>query len=111
MQEHGPAAAADAPIPPSDLNILRPMSRRKVSDSLVSPTVTLPRARRVFFKAGLIRPLLRLFVWLWGAIRFYSGTLLDLVMRRDNVQRRAVRLRRVFEDTGASFAKLGQQLS
>ena len=33
------------------------------------------------------------------------------MMRRDNIQRRAVRLRRVFERAGPTFAKLGQQLS
>jgi ubiquinone biosynthesis protein len=99
MPEHGP------------VNVVRSMPRRTVSDALVSPTVTLPRARRVFFRPGLIKPTLRLFIWLWGAIRFYSGTSLDLVVGRDNVQRRAVRLRRIFEDTGASFLKLGQQLS
>jgi ubiquinone biosynthesis protein len=109
MDEH--AAAAEAPIPPGDVNVVRPMPRRKVSDVVVSPTVTLPMARQVYFKAGTIQPLLRLFTWLRGAVRFYSGTLLDVVMRRDSVQRRAVRLRRVFEDTGASFIKLGQQLS
>jgi predicted unusual protein kinase regulating ubiquinone biosynthesis (AarF/ABC1/UbiB family) len=65
----------------------------------------------VYFKAGAIRPLLRLFTWLWGAIRFYSGILVDLVMHRDSIERRATRLRRIFEDTGASFTKLGQQLS
>ena len=32
-------------------------------------------------------------------------------MRRDTVQRRAIRLRQIFEATGPSFAKLGQQLS
>src|SRR5271166_2700602 len=109
MQEHETATAA--PITPDGLNVVRPMSRRKVADGLVNHTVTLPRARRVYFRAGLIPPLLRLFVWLWGAIRFYSGSIFDLFLGRDSVQRRAVRLRRVFEDTGASFTKLGQQLS
>jgi predicted unusual protein kinase regulating ubiquinone biosynthesis (AarF/ABC1/UbiB family) len=111
MDEHAPAAAAEAPIPPGDVGVVRPMPRRKVSEVLASPTVTLPMARQVYFKAGRIRPLLRLFTWLRGAVRFYSGTLRDIVMRRDTVQRRAVRLRLVFEETGASFTKLGQQLS
>jgi predicted unusual protein kinase regulating ubiquinone biosynthesis (AarF/ABC1/UbiB family) len=111
MQEHGTAAAADAPKTSDGSNVLRPMPRRKASDAVVSPNVTLPMARQVFFKAGVIRPVLRLLVWLRGVMRFYSGTVFDLLSARDSVQRRAVRLRRVFEDTGASFAKLGQQLS
>ena len=110
MQEHT-IAAGDAPNAPHDPSVLHSMPRRKISDDMVSPTLTLPMARHVYFKAGIIRPLLRLFIWLWGAIRFYFGTLSDLLLRRDNIQRRAVRLRRVFEDTGASFTKLGQQLS
>ena len=111
MDEYAPLAEAEAPIPLTRADVVRPMPRRKVSEYVVSPTVSLPMARHVYFKAGTLRPLLRLFVWSWGAIRFYSGTLLDMIARRDTVQRRAVRLRRVFEDTGASFTKLGQQLS
>jgi ubiquinone biosynthesis protein len=111
MQQYENAAAADAPRPPDQLNTVRSMPRRKVSTALVSPTVTLPMARRVFFKAGTIRPLLRLFVWLGAAIGFYSGTIIDLLLVRDSVQRRAERLRRMFENAGASFLKLGQQLS
>jgi ubiquinone biosynthesis protein len=37
--------------------------------------------------------------------------MLDVLMRRDTVQRRAVRLRHLFERAGATFAKFGQQLS
>jgi ubiquinone biosynthesis protein len=109
MQQDG--TAADAPTTPDGVNVVRPMPRRKISATAVSPTVTIPMARQVFFKAGTIRPLLRLLVWLSGAIRFYSGSIFDLMLARDNVQRRAVRLRLVFENAGASFAKLGQQLS
>ena len=101
----------EAPIEPGDSNIVRPMSRRKMSFSLDNLHVALPRARRVAFKAGVIRPIGRLFVWLWGFLRFYSGNILDVLMRRASVQARAVRLRRVFEDAGPTFAKLGQQLS
>ena len=55
--------------------------------------------------------MLRLFAWLGGAIRFYAGVIFDLLRGRDSVQNRAVRLRRMFENAGASFLKLGQQLS
>ena len=92
-------------------DIVRPMPRRKLSHSIDSIAVDLPRARRVVFKAGLIRPIGRMFVWLWGFLRFYFGNMRDTWMRRSTVQRRAVRLRRVFEDAGVTFAKLGQQLS
>jgi ubiquinone biosynthesis protein len=73
--------------------------------------VTLPMARRVRFKSGIIRPITRLFVWLWSLIRFYFGSFFDFLLRRASVERRALRLRRVFEGAGPTFAKLGQQLS
>lgn len=95
----------------TDSNVIRPMSRRPVSHTMGSAFVALPRARRVVFKPGIIRPIGRLFVWLAALLRFYFGNLLDVVLRRASVERRAARLRRVFEDAGPTFAKLGQQLS
>jgi ubiquinone biosynthesis protein len=92
-------------------SVIRPMPRRKVTHSIGDAHVALPMARRVHFKAGIIRPISRLFVWLWGLVRFYFGNLIDLVLGRASVERRAIRLRRVFEDAGPTFAKLGQQLS
>jgi ubiquinone biosynthesis protein len=104
-------ATDDVPEAAMASDVLRSMPRRKISDDVVSTTVTLPRARQVHFDAGTVRPFLRLLVWLGCAIRFYSGILFDWAMRRDSIERRAVRLRRVFEHAGASFVKLGQQLS
>jgi ubiquinone biosynthesis protein len=101
-----------APEASTDIaDVVRPMPRREITHTFDGANVVLPRARRVFFKASILMTIGRLFVWLWGVIRFFSGNYFDIVMRRDTVQRRAVRLRSVFEDTGASFAKLGQQLS
>ena len=65
-------------------DIVRPMPRRKLSHSIDSIAVDLPRARRVVFKAGLIRPIGRLFVWLWGFLRFYFGNMRDTWMRRSS---------------------------
>jgi ubiquinone biosynthesis protein len=93
------------------LSILRPMPRRKTSHGIEEIQVALPRARRVYFSPGIIRPIGRLLFWLWGAIRFVSANMLDVVLRRDTIQRRAVRLRHLFETGGATFAKFGQQLS
>ena len=91
--------------------VLRPMSRRKPLHVIDASHVTLPVPKRVVFKAGIFRPFARLGVWFGAGVRFFSGNVWDYVMGRASVQRRAVRLREVFEDTGASFAKLGQQLS
>ena len=87
------------------------MPRRKIARDGAGIQVHLPRAHRVTFKAGIALTILRLFVWLRAAIKFFSGNFLDFVMGRASVQRRAARLRRVFEDVGGSFPKFGQQLS
>jgi ubiquinone biosynthesis protein len=107
---HGKAAATAEPIA-YDPEVVRPMPRRKVSHSIDTLHVSLPRARRVAFKPGIILPIGRLFLWLWAIIQFYFGNLLDLLQRRSSVERRAARLRAVFEDLGGSFLKLAQQLS
>src|SRR5262245_8683911 len=106
-------AAATAEMPPAaahDVDVVRPMPRRKQMH-VTGADVTLPMARRVVFKPGIIRPIVRLLVWLGACIRFFGGNSVDVLLGRASIQRRAVRLREVFEDTGASFAKLGQQLS
>ena len=46
-----------------------------------------------------------------GANTIFAGNLRDVILRRDSVERRAVRLRLVFEGAGPTFAKLAQQLS
>ena len=101
----------EAPRTPDDANVIRSMPRRVVSHSIGELRVALPRARRVVFEAGVIRTIGRLFVWLGGFIRFYAGNSLDVFRRRSSNQTRAVRLRRVFENAGPTFAKLAQQLS
>src|SRR5436190_16122787 len=92
-------------------NVVRPMPRRQASHSIQAVTVALPRARRVRFKAGVMLAVGRVFVWLGGFVRFYFGNLIDVLMGRSSVERRAVRLRRAFEGGGATFAKLAQQMS
>src|SRR5262245_47378261 len=110
MQEH--TTARNGGLPARDgSSVVRPMPRRKLAYSLDDISVALPRARRVYFQASVLRTILRLFVWVWSAARFLFGNAADLVMRRDSEQRRAVRLRHIFEDAGGTFAKFGQQLS
>src|SRR5882724_2139605 len=104
--------STEAPETAADrANVIRPLPRRKFFHTFDGANVVLPRARRVFFKASIPRTIGRMFVWLRCALRFYAGTSVDVVMGRDSIQRRAVRVRTVFETAGASFVKLGQQLS
>jgi ubiquinone biosynthesis protein len=111
MQEIETAPDGRLPVSAGGLGVVRPLPRRELLYSLDKVSVALPRARRVHFEAGIIRTILRLFVWVWSAARFIFGNAVDVVKRCDTEQRRAVRLRRIFEDAGGTFAKFGQQLS
>jgi ubiquinone biosynthesis protein len=94
----------------ADIDVVRPMPRRQPLE--VTPgDVDLPRVHRVVFRPGVIRPIVRLFVWLWMCARFFGGNAWDRLNGRGSIQRRAVRLREVFDGAGVSFAKLAQQLS
>jgi ubiquinone biosynthesis protein len=92
-------------------DVIRRLPRRKPVHVAGAANVNLPMARRVVFKPGIIRPFLRLLVWLSVGVRFFGGNGVDRLRGRASIQRRAVRLRELFESAGASFAKLGQQLS
>jgi ubiquinone biosynthesis protein len=107
----GAEPKADTPMESDRSHVVQSMPRRKIVHSIGGAHVTLPRARRVHFKAGIFRPIGRLLVWMRLIIRFFFGNLVDLVLRRSSDDRRAVRLRLAFEAAGPTFAKLGQQLS
>jgi len=70
-----------------------------------------PLMRRTVYAVSRFRVLARMFIWLWAAIRYLSGSLFDALRRRNSRARRAVRLRKIFETLGPTFIKLGQQLS
>jgi ubiquinone biosynthesis protein len=112
------AQASGAGSPPQtarraagDADVIRPMPRRQPFHGVSAAHVNLPLPRRVVFRAGAIRPFLRLFVWLWACVRFFGGNAFDRLHGRASIQSRAIRLREIFDDAGVSFAKLAQQLS
>ncbi len=94
-----------------DRDVLRSMPHRKRTHDFSSAHVSLPMARRVVFRPGIILPIFRIFVWLWVCIKFFAGNAYERLRGRSSLQRRAVRLREIFEEAGASFSKLGQQMS
>ena len=63
------------------------------------------------FAAGIFRSLLRLIVWLTALARFGARVLLDVLIGRGSPERRARQLRETIESLGATFLKLGQQMS
>src|SRR5580704_18464299 len=104
------ARTSDMQLAATD-DVIRRLPRRKPVHVAGAANVNLPMARRVVFKPGIIRPFLRLLVWLSVGVRFFGGNGVDRLRGRASIQRRAVRLRELFESAGASLAKLGQQLS
>jgi ubiquinone biosynthesis protein len=70
-----------------------------------------PRRTEENFAPSFVHTLLRLALWIFAGLRFLVGTATDLILDRDTEERRAVRLRLIFESLGTTFIKLGQQLS
>lgn len=101
----------DTAEPEKPVQVVRPMPRRARVHSIDVARVTLPMARRETFDPGVIRPILRMLVWVRAVAQFFGADLIDRLAKRSTIQRRAARLRRIFEETGATFTKLGQQLS
>jgi predicted unusual protein kinase regulating ubiquinone biosynthesis (AarF/ABC1/UbiB family) len=99
-------AAADA-----GGGVLRAMPRQRFTRGVETIDVVLPMAQRVKFKPGFFLPCMRLMVWLWTALRFGFAVAVDSLSGRGSVQQRAVRFREAIEQAGASFIKVGQQLS
>lgn len=86
------------PVPP------RVRSARATDD-------VLPRRREQFFKVPLWLLLSRLWIWFVAVTRFVGGNVLDVLLRRNDEERRAVRLRETLQRAGTTFIKVGQQLS
>ena len=104
----GPGGVAqEAPPEGVDPRLPRPVRLRVDWRKYSSP----PRRETEVFRAGIIRVVLRLFVWGRAALQFSAGTAWDIVLRRNSVHRRARRLRRILEGAGPTFIKIGQQLS
>ena len=106
--ETGPVApTGDGAVP-----VLRPMPRREQAPAEFVADLGPPPLRRGGLReASLRETLARLYVWLSALTYFAGGTVWDTLRGRDTEERRAVRLRRTFENVGGTFVKIGQQMS
>jgi ubiquinone biosynthesis protein len=113
LQRRDQSGTAKSPSPPSEhgVDLLNAMPRRQLVHKIETAHVALPMARRVVFRPGIFLPCLRLLVWLWVAVRFFSGNAWDALLGRSSIQRRAVRFREALQWAGAGCIKVGQQLS
>ena len=93
------------------VEVLQPLHRR---ESLVASSGQMEAPammRRVHFTSTRVRTGQRLVLWLLAALRFFAGNLGDWILRRSSDERRAVRLRRMFERMGGTAVKIAQQMS
>jgi hypothetical protein len=105
------AAETGPQVPTPIADVVQPMPRRAFVHKFDDAAVTLPMAHRVTFRPGVIYPLVRLLVWVRVSLYFFCGNVVDMLHRRDSLQRRAVRLRRQFEAAGGSFGSLNNSRS
>ena len=103
------AGVKDVPDLPLE-TVYTPMERRAQmvddadrNDEVFPSYPTIKRDRNLLFS---IR---RLFTWISFGLVFLSGNFLDWILRKNSIERRAVRLRRGLERVGGTFVKLGQQ--
>lgn len=89
--------------------VMADIPRRELVE--ISAGTTLPKMRFVSFGVSHFRSLLQFFTWIRLLIYFSIFTIFDALFGRDTAARRAVRLRRAFEQNGGSFIKLGIHLS
>jgi ubiquinone biosynthesis protein len=90
-------------------SILHSLPRREQAIDPDHGRISLPLLEPVRFKTSLWKSLRRLFTWLRVIAGLMLGNFADRLVRRDTVERRAVRLRRALERAGGTFVKLGQQ--
>src|SRR4051812_17517297 len=103
-----PAHSVD--YPPAE-TILHAIPRR---EQLIDPDVEhlwMPFLEQLAFKNSFWQSLGRLFTWLNLLLTIALGRLIDRLLRRDTVERQAVRLRVALERAGGTFVKLGQQIA
>jgi predicted unusual protein kinase regulating ubiquinone biosynthesis (AarF/ABC1/UbiB family) len=110
---HSESGSTSQAPEPNDA-VLRAMPRRAeaaVESAADFDTGPPPLRRGGLREASLRETLARLLVWVRALASFALGTLWDSIRRRDSEERRAVRLRQMFEKAGGTFVKIGQQMS
>jgi predicted unusual protein kinase regulating ubiquinone biosynthesis (AarF/ABC1/UbiB family) len=109
-QELARAVSGPEAFAPAE-DILQSIPRREQLDNHYEGLLHLPYPEPVAFKSNVWHSIGRIFTWLSVLLKILVGTSFDQLLRRDSVERRAVRLRRALENAGGTFVKLGQQVA
>jgi len=96
--------------PPAE-SILRSIPRRQQSVPPDERKLWIPYVEPLPIKNTFMKSVRRMFTWMGLILAIVLGNFFDKVIRRDTVERRAVRFRRGLERAGGTFVKLGQQLA
>jgi ubiquinone biosynthesis protein len=97
--------------PPSE-SVLQSIPRRQQSVPLEERKRWIPYVEPILIKNTFGQSLRRLFGWLRVAVVIRLGDFFDQIfIRRNLIERRAVRFRRTLERAGGTFVKLGQQMA
>ena len=96
--------------PPAE-SILQGIPRRQQSVPPDERKLWIPYVEPLVIRNTFGQNLRRLFAWLRVILTVVLGDFFDKVIRRDTMERRAVRFRRALERAGGTFVKLGQQLA
>ncbi len=92
-------------------SILQSIPRRKQLDNQYEAQLQLPYVEPAVSRPNFWRSFGRMFTWFNVFLSILVGNFVDQLLRRDSVERRAVRLRQALERAGGTFVKLGQQLA
>ena len=103
------SAAVERSGYPAAETILHSLPRREQPIDPRQGQLSLPYPQSLNFKSNLWLSLGRLLTWFRVFATVLLGNLSDKLLRRDSVERRAVRLRQALEKAGGTFVKLGQQ--
>ena len=95
---------------PGQPGIMARLPRRRFLTAKAAETPP-PKMRFITFQTSYRRAFGRLFVWLAILISFAAGAVWDWLRGRSSPERRAARLRRLFERAGNTFIKIGQHLA
>ena len=92
-------------------SILQSIPRRQQSVPPDERKLWIPQVDGLPARKTFLRSLIRLLAWLRVILTIGLGNFFDQLLRRDSVERRAIRFRRALERAGGTFVKLGQQLA
>jgi ubiquinone biosynthesis protein len=92
-------------------SILHSIPRRVQSVPLDERKLWIPVMEPYPTSVSFFKSFGRFLIWLKVLLTIWFGNLIDRILRRDNISRRAVRFRSALEKAGGTFVKVGQQLA